>query len=103
MAKYLTFSGARIDAATARDAGFLLDVVEPDRLENRVAGLATAIAENAPLSVRASKASIRAALSGKAEDLERARAAGDLTFDSADYAEGRAAFLQKRRPAFEGR
>lgn len=103
MAKYLTFSGARIDAATAREAGFLLDVVEPDRLESRVAGLAAAIAENAPLSVRASKASIRAAVSGKTADFERARELGDLTFDSADYAEGRAAFLQKRRPAFEGR
>lgn len=103
MAKYLTFSGARIDASTARDAGFLLDVVEPDRLESRVSGLAAVIAENAPLSVRASKASIRAAISGKPEDLDRARQLGDLTFDSADYAEGRAAFLQKRRPAFEGR
>ncbi|CAG1012552.1 enoyl-CoA hydratase [Rhizobiaceae bacterium] len=103
MAKYLAFSGARIDAATARDAGFVLDVVEPDRLESRVAGLAAAIAENAPLSVRASKASIRAAVSGRSEDVDDARALGDLTFDSADYAEGRAAYLQKRRPAFEGR
>lgn len=103
MAKYLTFSGVRIDARTALDAGFLVDVVEPDRLESRIAGLAAAIAENAPLSVRASKASIRAALSGTAEDFARAQSAGDLTFDSADYAEGRAAFLQKRRPAFEGR
>lgn len=103
LAKYLTFSGARIDARTACDAGFLLDVVEPDRLESRVSGLAAAIAENAPLSVRASKAAIRAAISGNPEDIDRARQLGDLTFDSADYAEGRAAFLQKRRPAFEGR
>lgn len=103
MAKYLTFSAARLDAKAALDAGFLLDVVEPDRLETRVTGLAAAIADNAPLSVRASKAAIRAVMSKKPDDLEQAQMLGDLTFDSSDYAEGRAAFQQKRRPAFEGR
>jgi enoyl-CoA hydratase/carnithine racemase len=101
-ARYLTFTAARIDAAAAFATGFLLEIVEPDHLDDRVAELAISIARNAPLSVRASKASIRAALSGVADDIEHAKALGDATFDSRDYAEGRGAFMQKRRPLFEG-
>jgi enoyl-CoA hydratase/carnithine racemase len=102
MAKYLTFSAARIDAAAALAAGFLMEIVEGDRLDARVGELAEAIARNAPMSVRASKAAIGAVLSGRPEDSERARALGDATFESSDYAEGRAAFAEKRRPVFSG-
>lgn len=103
MARYLTFTGARIDAKAALAAGLLLEIVPADELEARAASIATAIAANAPLSVIASKLSIRATLSGDAADVEAARAAGALTFESADYAEGRAAFREKRQPSFAGR
>lgn len=103
MARYLTFTGDRVDAGTAFRIGFLLEVVAPDELEPRVAKLAAAIAANAPLSVRASKLAIQAELSGNAVDAELAREAGDLTFASADYAEGRAAFQARRKPEFIGR
>jgi enoyl-CoA hydratase/carnithine racemase len=102
-ARHLCYTGARIDADAALRRGFLLEIVDDGILDERVAALAAAIAESAPLSVRASKAAIRAVLSGDAEDRETARALGDATFDSADYAEGRAAFMEKRRPRFEGR
>lgn len=102
-ARYLIFTAARIDAAEALAAGFLLEIVEPNRFNERIMEIARSIAGNAPLSVRASKASIRAALSGAANDIEHARALGDATFDSRDYAEGRSAFVEKRRPLFEGR
>jgi enoyl-CoA hydratase/carnithine racemase len=102
MAKYLAFSAARLDAAAALDAGFLMEIVEPAGLDLRAGELADVIAANAPLSVRASKASIRAVLIGSAEDAARAGLIGDATFESADYAEGRAAFRDKRPPRFSG-
>lgn len=103
MAKYLAFSAARLDPTAALDAGFLLEIVEPGGLDLRATELAATMAANAPLSVKASKASIRAALSHDAHDTAHASALGDATFDSADYAEGRSAFLAKRSAQFSGR
>lgn len=100
-ARYLTFTGASLGAAEALDAGFLLEIVANDPRE-RAAQLASTIAANAPLSIRASKASIAAVLSGRAEDAEKAARIGDATFTSADYGEGRAAFKEKRKPFFRG-
>ncbi|WP_054313100.1 enoyl-CoA hydratase-related protein [Mesorhizobium sp. 1M-11] len=102
MARYLTFTGNRIDAEAALKAGFLLEIVAREELERRVAELAATIAANAPLSVRASKLAIHAELSGDAIDVEHARTAGDQTFASLDYTEGRAAFQARRKPEFIG-
>ena len=101
LARHLTFTGASLDAEQARAAGFLLEIVEYDP-RARALEIASAIAANAPLSVRASKASIAAVLSGRREHAERAARLGDATFASADYAEGRAAFKARRKPVFRG-
>lgn len=103
MAKYLTYTAARLDSKSVMETGFLLEIVEPAGLELRAVELATTIAQNAPLSVRASKASIRATQTLDAKDIAAATALGDATFESADYAEGRAAFLEKRPARFQGR
>lgn len=100
LAKFMLFSAARIGAAEALAAGFLLDVVD-DPLA-RAGEIAVAIAENAPLSNRASKAAIRAVLTGDARLAANAVGLGAATFDSADYAEGRAAFRDRRKPVFRG-
>jgi enoyl-CoA hydratase/carnithine racemase len=102
-AHYLTFSGARISAPEALRIGFLAEMCGPDELEARALDIAQRIAGAAPLSVRASKAAIRAVLSGSADDLASARALGAATFDSADYEEGRKAFRERRDPVFRGR
>lgn len=102
-ARYMTYSGARIDAARALASGFLLEVVALQDLQRRTDDIAGAIAAAAPLSVRASKAAIRSVLTGDAGDRVAAARLGDLTFDSADYAEGRRAFKERRTPHFSGR
>lgn len=103
MARYLTFTGARIDAARARDCGFILEIVPTDVLVSRADAIAAMLAVNAPLSIHASKASITAALTCRSEDISRAQELGDITFESADYAEGRAAFRERRPARFRGR
>lgn len=100
VAKYLTFSAARIDAAKALAIGFLAEAVPDSELDTRTDTLAAAVAANAPLSIAASKAAIRAVLTGDAGDIDRAQRLGSATFASDDYAEGRAAFREKRLPRF---
>ena len=104
MARYLAYSTDRLGAVDAKRAGFLLETVgDLAQLEARAAEIAGNIARNAPLSVRASKAAIRAVLSREPADVEQALELGNLPFGSDDYREGREAFRQKRPPRFEGR
>lgn len=102
MARYLTLTAQPIDAATALGAGFLLEVVEEKDFDARVDGIARAVAASAPLSVRASRLAVSAVMTGDPDLTRRAVEAGEATFDSADYAEGRAAFAGRRTPVFNG-
>ena len=66
-------------------------------------GITGAIAQNAPLTVRASKIAIREALrDAEVRAMAEVEAAVTACFESADYAEGRRAFMEKRRPVFLG-
>ncbi len=104
MALDLFFTARRLKADEARVTGFVARLLAPDGFEDGVQQLATQIAANAPLTLSAAKAAIRAAarLPG-APPLEQCEALARACFDSADYAEGRNAFLEKREPSFGGR
>ena len=100
----LLMTGRRIDALHALRIGLINQVVPVAELEATVRDLAATLADNAPLSVRASKRIVGLILNdpdgrdpGLAERLRRECATSD------DAREGRLAFKEKRRPVFRGR
>jgi enoyl-CoA hydratase len=102
-ARMILYTGGRIDAAEAVRVGLVNRVVAPEMLEREVAVLASQLAENAPLSLAASKLAVTAALQDPADrDVAGLRHASQACFDSADYREGRTAFMEKRQPQFVG-
>jgi enoyl-CoA hydratase len=84
--------------------GLVNRVVAPAELASYVRSLASIICANAPLTIKAAKMAIDAAV----EDPERRRLAPveeaiKACRASSDYVEGRRAFMQKRKPVFTGK
>ncbi|WP_370285838.1 enoyl-CoA hydratase [Pseudooceanicola nanhaiensis] len=102
-AKKILFTGFRYKAAEALRMGLIEEVTEIDALDATVLTHARAIAENAPLSIRGSKQALRELARNEADrDLDRLRQLATDAMNSADYAEGRRAFMEKRKPRFTG-
>ena len=102
-AKEMFFTGRQFDAAEAEKMGLVNRVVADDRLESTVEEMARTIAANAPLTVRCAKLVVGEALKDVAErDVGAAERAVAACFGSADYKEGQAAFMEKRKPRFIG-
>ena len=103
-AKDLFFTARKIDAEEARSMGLIARVCAPEALAALLAEYTTALAANAPLTVRAGKAIIGEILKPSPEaDLELCQRLIRGCFDSDDYAEGRRAFMEKRKPVFGGK
>lgn len=100
-ARLVLYTGRRFSAALALEMG-LVDQVVADPVAESLA-LAREIAGNAPLSVAASKFTIAQLLKDAPErDLGAVAEFTHRCMDSADYREGRTAFMEKRKPVFTG-
>ncbi len=98
------FSARKFDAAEALRMGLVSRVIAAAEFDREVAAYCTLMAENAPLSLIAAKAAIREVLKDAASrDLAGLQQAIDACWASADYREGRTAFMEKRTPRFQGR
>jgi enoyl-CoA hydratase/carnithine racemase len=96
-AKQILFTAEIIDAETALRIG-LVNELTPDPA-TRATELATTIATRAQISVRATKTMITKITNATPED-DEVRALYTKSVQSPDYAEGVAAFLEKRPPNF---
>ncbi len=100
----MLFSGRRYDAAWALARGLVNETWSPAALPESTMRLAEDIAANAPLSIAHAKAAVNALrpqVSPEAHD--RLATLAERCMESADYAEGCRAFLERRRPVFRGR
>ena len=103
-AKEIFFTGGRFSAADAETMGLVNRVVTVGELESLVTALATTIAENAPMTVKAAKAAINEGTKNPDErELDLVAAMVEACFNSEDYKEGRRAFMEKRKPEFQGK
>jgi len=102
-ASKLILTGEFVDAAEAGEIGLVEEVHGDGAFVDRIAELAETIATNAPLAVQAAKQAISASRSQTLEDgLEYERDLVADLFDTADKAEGIAAFREDRDPEWSG-
>ena len=100
-AKKLFLTAAKLDTAEMLRIGYLDEAVPAGRLMPRVMELAAVLAANAPIAVQGMKRALNDIARGE-PDLALIAANQKRSRESADLAEGRAAWLEKRAPRFTG-
>jgi enoyl-CoA hydratase/carnithine racemase len=101
-AKDMIFTARHVGAGEALTWGLVNEVVPPGQLAARTQELAEAIAAAPPITLRVSKEAVRRVL----ERLQPETPGHDLValcYNSSDFQEGVAAFLDKRPPRWMGR
>ena len=103
-AKYLIYTANNIKAEKALEIGLVQEVVEADKLDERVYELAKKIASNAPIGVRLAKESIN---TGAQVDIDSGIKIEEnlfgLSFASEDQKAGMEAFINKAKAEFKNK
>lgn len=103
-ARYLVMTGNNIDADTALKIGLVTAVVPKDQLMPEARKLASALAAKAPLAMKAAKECL---IYGEDADLDSGLNYELKTwaglFSTEDQKEGMKAFLEKRKPIYQGK
>ena len=101
-AREIMITARQFTAAEAKEMGLVNKVTTKEELERAVREYCEMISGNAPLTMRTAKRIIREL--GKVDyDAAQCRAWAKECFESADYKEGRKAFMEKRKPVFTGK
>lgn len=102
IAKRMVLLGEIITAEEMLDKGFLLKIVEAEAMDGEIETLCRRAAENAPLTTRATKTTVRALSLGELPDVE---AIVSEVYGSADFRRGVEDFLAKTKavPKWQGR
>lgn len=101
----MAFTGNRVPAEDAAAWGLVNHVYPAEAFEDKVQEFAAKLADKAPLAMARSKRLIRASLDGGslADALIREADTQEELIGTHDFREGVMAFLEKRRPNYEGR
>ena len=103
-AKEIFFTARRFTTGEALAMGLVNRVTSREALENLTRDTCATIAENAPLTVATAKQVVDEFTRAPGNfDSEKCEALIARCFASDDYKEGRAAFMEKRKPAFKGK
>ena len=103
-AREIMLTGRRYNADEAYEMGLVHNVIPDPELESFVADLVERLCENAPLAIANTKTIIEEFVKSEGlPDHARMRAAMERCAHSADYEEGRRAFMDKRKPRFTGK
>ena len=103
-AKEMLMTARQFSGVEAQAMGLVNRAVAEGELESLTRSYCANLAENAPLSIAAAKGVIAELMKPRAElDRAKCEAIGKTCMESEDFAEGRRAFAEKRKPVFRGR
>ena len=99
-AKDLIYTARVVKAEEAADMGLVNRLCEPSDIQDSIVSYVESICRNSRFSTQATNQVVNMILSGVDDDTDETRALFIEAFGGDDFQEGRAAFLDKRKPKF---